>query len=133
MIQKPCPGERKICQRYNKGLNKSDWAILPEFSSDEKESSFHLYQLRVKGASESQRDEIIRCIAEDDIAVNVHFIPLPMLTAYKNLGHTMEGLTNAMSQYENEISLPLYYNLTNEQVDLVVDSVGRAVKTVLGS
>jgi dTDP-4-amino-4,6-dideoxygalactose transaminase len=66
------------------------------------------------------------------VAVNVHFIPLPMLTAYRNLGYTMEPFPEAMAQYSNEISLPLYYNLTDEQVAEVIRAVAEAVKTVMG-
>lgn len=125
------PRRKAICELYNE-LLKEDWAILPEFISDTKESSYHLYQLRIKGISESQRDEIIRLISEDDIAVNVHFIPLPLLTAYKNLGQGMDDFPNAFEQYASEISLPLYYNLTDDQVREVVDSVKNAAQQVLG-
>jgi len=122
---------KEICHLYNDLFAMEQWAITPTFQTDEKESSYHLYQLRISGASEEQRDEIIRLIAEDDIAVNVHFIPLPILTAYKNLGHDMSNLGNAYNQYQNEISLPLYFNLTNDQVNEVVYSVCKAVNLVL--
>jgi len=125
------PRRREICELYNEQFQKDSWALTPTFKTAEKNSSYHLYQLRIDGASEEQRDEIIRLIAEDDIAVNVHFIPLPMLTAYKNLGHTMSGLDHSFNLYQNEISLPLFYNLTDEQVNEVVRSVRQAVNSVL--
>ena len=124
------PRRKEICALYNEQFSEP-WAITPEFLSPDKESSYHLYQLRIQGATEMQRDEIIRLIAEDDIAVNVHFIPLPMLTAYKNLGYKMDDLQNTFAQYENEISLPLYFNLSDQQVHEVVNSVKTAVEKVL--
>ena len=125
------PRRKEICDLYNKLLIDNRWALIPTFQTPEKNSSYHLYQLRIKDASEEQRDEIIRLIAEDDIAVNVHFIPLPMLTAYKNLGHTMSHLDNSFGQYRNEISLPLFYNLTDGQVREVVESLQRAANKVM--
>ncbi len=125
------PRRREICELYNKLFASEAWAKIPIFQTENKQSSYHLYQLRILGASEEQRDEIIRLIAEDDIAVNVHFIPLPMLTAYKKLGHNMANLAKSLDQYKNEISLPLFYNLTNEQVHEVFESVRKAVNAVL--
>lgn len=125
------PRRKEICELYNNLFEKEEWAKTPVFQTGDKESSYHLYQLRINGASEEQRDEIIRLIAEEDIAVNVHFIPLPMLTAYKNLGCDMSGLENSFEQYQNEISLPLFYNLTNQQVEEVVNAVRKAVNSVI--
>jgi len=125
------PRRKEICELYNSQFQGESWAKIPTFQTSNKNSSYHLYQLRINSASEEQRDEIIRLIAEDDIAVNVHFIPLPMLTAYKNLGHSMTHLDNSFEHYQNEISLPLFFNLTNEQVMEVVQSVRRAVNSVL--
>jgi dTDP-4-amino-4,6-dideoxygalactose transaminase len=126
------PRRRDICGMYNADFSAFPWAIVPEFGHGDTESSYHLYQLRIRDASESQRDAIIQEIANRDVAVNVHFIPLPMLTAYRNLGYTMEPFPEAMAQYSNEISLPLYYNLTDEQVAEVIRAVAEAVKTVMG-
>lgn len=126
------PRRREICARYAQKLKKYDWAILPDFDiENETESSYHLFQLRIKGASESQRDAIIQEISEHDIAVNVHFQPLPLLTAYRNLGYEMDDYPNAFAQYENEISLPLFYNLTGDQVAEVVNVVADAVSSVM--
>ncbi len=126
------PRRREICARYTQKLRQYDWAVLPDFEvSENSESSYHLYQLRIKGAAEKQRDAIIQHIAEEDIAVNVHFLPLPMLTAYRERGYKMEDYPNAFAQYENEISLPLFYNLTDAQVDEVVNAVSEAVSAVM--
>jgi len=126
------PRRRELCALYKRGLEKFDWAILPEFSLEEDtEGSYHLYQLRIDGASEDQRDAIIQNISERDIAVNVHFLPLPMLTAYKNLGYKMADYPNAFGQYKNEISLPLFYNLKDVEVVEVINAVSRAVADVM--
>jgi dTDP-4-amino-4,6-dideoxygalactose transaminase len=125
------PRRRAICHAYGDALAKYGWAVIPTFESDGMESSYHLYQLRIKGASEQQRDAIIAEIAESDVAVNVHFIPLPMLTAYRNLGYKMDRYPNALAQYTNEISLPLYYDLSAAQVAEVVRAVASAVHKVM--
>jgi dTDP-4-amino-4,6-dideoxygalactose transaminase len=126
------PRRRDICARYNAGFSSHGWAHTPEFGTGDTESSYHLYQLRISDATEAQRDAIIQEIANRDVAVNVHFIPLPMLTAYRNLGYDMGPFPHAMEQYANEISLPLFYNLTDAQVDEVVQAVAESVKTVMG-
>jgi dTDP-4-amino-4,6-dideoxygalactose transaminase len=121
------PRRKEICERYNKAFAADDWAITPVFIEENgTESSYHLYQLKIKNIHEARRDAIIKEIAEMDIAVNVHFIPLPMLTAYKNLGYKMEDYPKAFANYEAEISLPLFYELTNDQVDEVVAAVRKA-------
>ena len=73
-----------IFEFYNSAFKNEPWAILPSYLSDNKESSYHLYMIRIKGASEAQRDEIINRIFEKQVSVNVHFQPLPLLTAYKS-------------------------------------------------
>lgn len=125
------PRRRAICAAYAEGFAGHEWAITPQFENEVMESSYHLYQLRIKGASEQVRDAIIAAIAESDVAVNVHFIPLPMLTAYRNLGYEMAHYPIAFAQYENEISLPLYFDLTDLQVAEVVQAVASAVEQVM--
>jgi dTDP-4-amino-4,6-dideoxygalactose transaminase len=125
------PRRREICGAYNLAFAQFPWAHTPDFRFGDTESSYHLYQLRIREITEAQRDAIIQSIAEKDVAVNVHFIPLPMLTAYRNLGFEMSHYPAALAQYENEISLPLYYNLTDQQVAEVVEAVAQSVKAVL--
>ncbi len=122
---------KQIFDAYTVAFEKEDWAIIPPYITESKESSYHLYLLRVNGASESQRDEIIREIAEMDVAVNVHFQPLPLLTAYAKRGYRMENYPEAYRKYANEISLPVYYDLSDENVNTVIDSVKSAVTKVL--
>lgn len=123
---------KKIFQMYDKGFSKSKWALTPLYVDDLRISSFHLYQLRIKGADEPQRDAIMQEIFNQDVSVNVHFLPLPTLTAYKKRGYKMEDYPETWNKYQNEISLPVYFNLTDEQVTTVIQSVIRAVSIVLG-
>jgi dTDP-4-amino-4,6-dideoxygalactose transaminase len=123
---------KELCALYDRAFADCAWAITPTFTDENgSETSYHLYQLRIDGASESSRDAIIQFIAERDIAVNVHFIPLPMLTAYRERGYRMEDYPNAFAHYANEISLPLFYNLKDEEVKEVANAVKDAVKAIL--
>ena len=83
-------------------------------------------------ATEAQRDAIITAIAKREVSVNVHFIPMPMLTVYKKLGYRIEDFPNTYRQYSREISLPVYYDLTDVQVDMVITAVKEAVGEVMG-
>jgi dTDP-4-amino-4,6-dideoxygalactose transaminase len=87
--------------------------------------------LHVSNMSEAQRDEVIRLVAEQGIALNVHFQPLPLLSLYKGLGYRMEDYPNAWNQYAAEISLPVYYNLSDDDVNRVADAVIEAVNRAL--
>lgn len=122
---------KTIFEMYDTYFNDLSWAELAKYKASNKTSSYHLYQLRIKGASETQRDLIITEIAEQDVSVNVHFQPLPLLTAYKKRGYHMANYENAWNKYQNEISLPVYYNLTDEQVDIVAHTVINAVKKIM--
>lgn len=122
---------KEIFARYEAGFVNQSWAIRPIFKTEEKESSYHLYMLRIKDATEGQRDEIINRIFDKQVSVNVHFQPLPLLTAYKSIGYKMDNYPVAFDNYKNEISLPVYFNLTDDQVDTVVKAVCEAVNEVL--
>ncbi len=125
------PRRKSIVQLYSKLLEKYDWAKLPVFKNERMESSYHLYMLRIKGASEIERDEIIRKVALAGVSVNVHFLPLPLLTCYKNLGFNINNYPGAKAFYENEISLPVYYDLSDDQVQTVVNEIAKAVESSL--
>jgi dTDP-4-amino-4,6-dideoxygalactose transaminase len=122
---------KEIFSRYEAGFVNQSWAIRPIFKTEEKESSYHLYMLRIKDATEGQRDEIINRIFDKQVSVNVHFQPLPLLTAYKSIGYKMDNYPVAFDNYKNEISLPVYFNLTDDQLDTVVKAVCEAVNEVL--
>ena len=90
-------------------------------------TSGHLYLIGVKNINEQKRNEIIVKMAEEGVACNVHYKPLPMLTAYKNLGFDIKNYPNAYEFYQNEITLPLYTKLTDEQVDYIIQKFVRVV------
>jgi len=122
---------KQIFDAYTSAFEQEDWAIIPPYKTDTKESSYHLYLLRVDGATEQQRDQIIREIAEMDVAVNVHFQPLPLLTAYAKRGYRIENYPEAYAKYANEISLPVYYDLSDDNLKTVIETVKIAVAKVL--
>lgn len=113
------PEREQIFLKYNSILSKYDWAILPKFILNGRKSSCHLYQLRIKGFEEIQRDELISRLSIFGIGVNVHYIPLPMLTYFKGIGLNIKDFPVSYSLYKNEISLPVYNNLTEENIEFV--------------
>ena len=106
---------RQIIERYNEGLRGCDVQVLDHFGDDHS-SSGHLYLVRLLG------DAVIERMAERGVACNVHYKPLPMMTAYKNLGFDIVDYPNAYNQYHNEITLPLHTSLTNEDVEYVISN-----------
>ena len=121
---------KQIFDLYSELLKEFSWAILPIYITEVKTSSFHVYLLRIKGASENERDSIISEIFQRQVAVNVHFVPLPMMTYYKNLGYSINDFPVTFSLYQNEISLPVYYNLSDEQIYEVIKAVAESVSKV---
>jgi dTDP-4-amino-4,6-dideoxygalactose transaminase len=104
---------------YSTILGTKEWAILPFEKNDELETNYHLYTLRLKDFSEEQRNRVIKMMGEKDIATNVHFMPLPKFTLYRNLGYKVEDYPNAYAQYANEITLPLYSKLSVDEAEYV--------------
>lgn len=127
------PDRKKIYNYYVDALSCYNWAIIPPFKEESTESSYHLFLLRISDISEEQRDEIIRIISEKEVGVNVHYIPMPMLTLFKNKGYKMADYPVTYDLYKNEISLPVYNGLTEEKLHFVVDAVVAAYKTVSGN
>lgn len=121
---------REIIDRYDTALKPLGVGVLPHFTS-EHQSSGHLYLTRVPGISEAQRNEIIHEMARRGIACNVHYKPLPMHTAYRELGFDIKDYPNAFANYLNEISLPLNTCLTDEQVAYVIDGYTEILKAYL--
>ena len=114
---------KEIFEKYTKIFKKYDWAIVPEFISEHKESSYHLYLLRIDRISLEQRNNIITKIFDKDIAVNVHYKPLPALSFYKNLGYKLDEYPNSKVFWEQEISLPVYFDLNDNQIEDVASAV----------
>lgn len=121
---------RAIFEVYNKALEGKEWAITPFSKNEEMETSYHLYPLRIKGFEESDRAKVIEILAKKDIPTNVHFIPLPMFTLYKNLGYKVEDYPNAYNQYKNEITLPVYSTLSLEDAKYMIEELIKAVEEV---
>ena len=121
----------EIFNLYDKGFKNIEWAITPISKTSNKTSSFHLYLLRIKNINEKQRNEIIQHIFEKEVSVNVHFQPLPILSAYKNLGYKISNYPNAWDNYSCEITLPVYYNLSNENVSKIINTVIESVNLVI--
>ena len=123
-----------IVNRYNQILSTYKWAQLPvhELPAEQTESCYHLYPLRIKGITEAQRDEIMQLIFNKDVSINVHFIPLPMLSFYKNQGYSIANYPNAYAHFANEISLPVFYNLTDSQIEEITSALISSVEQVIG-
>lgn len=118
---------KEIIGRYDAAFRPLGISTLEHFTS-EYQSSGHLYLTRIPGINPEQRQEIIVKMAEAGIACNVHYKPLPMLTAYRRLGFDIADYPNAYAQFANEITLPLHTKLTDEDVDYVIGQFCRIVK-----
>lgn len=110
---------RQIIERYNTALKPYPVTVLDHYSN-EHSSSGHLYLVRINGISAEQRNKVIERMAEKGIATNVHYKPLPMMTAYKALGYDIKDYPNAFAQYENEVTLPLHTRLTDDDVEYII-------------
>lgn len=115
---------------YNNKFKDKEWAITPFKKDGNTVTNYHLYPLRLNGLSETQRNLVIQMMGELDIATNVHFMPLPMLTLYKNLGYKIEDYPNAYAQYANVITLPIYSILTPEDAEYVATELIKCVEKV---
>ena len=118
---------KEIISRYDAAFKPLGIEVLDHYNENH-QSSGHLYITRVPGAGPEERQEIIVKMAEAGIATNVHYKPLPMMTAYKNLGFDIKNYPNAYKRFVNEITLPLHTCLTNEEVDYIIENYCRIVK-----
>jgi Predicted pyridoxal phosphate-dependent enzyme apparently involved in regulation of cell wall biogenesis len=113
---------REMIGQYDKGLSELPVTVLQHYGEDFT-SSGHLYLMRVTGKNRQECNDIIIRMAEKGVATNVHYKPLPMLTAYKNMGYDIKDFPNAYAMFENEITLPLHTRLTDEEVAYVIDTL----------
>ncbi len=120
---------KEIIARYNDGLKDCNVKVLNHYD-DNHASSGHLYLVRLVGKDVEYRNEVIIKMAERGIACNVHYKPLPMMTAYKNLGFDIHNYPNAYNQYKNEITLPLHTCLKDEEVDYVIKNFVEVINTL---
>lgn len=118
---------KEIIAKYDAAFKPLGVEVLDHYN-DEHQSSGHLYITRIPGAGLKERQEIIIKMAEAGIATNVHYKPLPMMTAYKNLGFDIKDYPNAYKRFENEITLPLHTCLTDEEVEYIIENYCKIVK-----
>ena len=112
---------REIIERYNEALKDCNVQVLNHYGEGH-QSSGHLYLVRLLGKDSAYRNEVIRKMAERGIACNVHYKPLPMMTAYKNLGFDIKDYPYAYHQFENEVTLPLHTRLSDEDVEYIIQN-----------
>ena len=110
---------KEIIEKYNQELKGCNVQLLDHYNENQK-SSGHLYLVRVLDKDEKYRNDLIKRLAEDGIPTNVHYKPLPMMTAYKNMGFDIKDFPNSYNMYKNEITLPLHTLLSDEQVDYII-------------
>jgi dTDP-4-amino-4,6-dideoxygalactose transaminase len=121
---------KEIFNLYSQLLQNHPKIQLPIYKTDIAETSYHVYLLRIKDISEGQRDKIIEEIFRREVSVNVHFKPLPLMSYYKSIGYEINDYPIAYDNFSREISLPVYYDLTDEQVKTVADAVLEAINTI---
>jgi dTDP-4-amino-4,6-dideoxygalactose transaminase len=125
------PKRKSIIKTYQTAFSKYKWAELPILKDDIRETSYHIYTLRIKGITEDQRNEIIKKTFDQDVSVNVHFQPLPMFSAYKSLGFKIKDYPVSFDNYSREITLPVYEDLSDEQVEEVINATINSVNEIL--
>ena len=127
----------EMLERRKSIIEKFDAAFIPlgiktlDHYTEDHQSSGHLYITRVPNIDLEERNDIIIKMAEQGIACNVHYKPLPLLTAYKNLGFDIDDYPNAFENYKNEVTLPLHTLLTDEEVDYIIEKYTEITKPYL--
>ena len=122
---------KRVAMRYQEFFSQKAWAQLPILEDEKRSSCYHLYALRIKNITEEQRDQIMELIALAGVSVNVHFIPMPMLTLFKNLGYDIANYPVAYDNYSREISLPIYPQLSNENIDYICKTIEESYKGII--
>lgn len=118
---------KEIIEKYNEGLKKLPVSVLEHFGNNFA-SSGHLYLVRVHDKTREECNKIIEKMAEYGIATNVHYKPLPLLSAYQDQGFQIKDYPHAYAMFENEITLPLHTKLTDEEIDYIIDSFVKCVE-----
>jgi len=122
------PKRKKIFDIYTNAFKNYHWAELPIYQDSNRISSFHLYCLKIKNINEQIRNKIIDDILKNNVSVNVHFKPIPLFTAYKKLGYNINDYPNSYLAYSREITLPVYFDLTEEMQEQVIEVITKAVE-----
>ena len=123
---------KEIIQRYDQALKAIGVEVLNHYSETH-QSSGHLYITRIPNITTEQRQNIIEQMAERGIATNVHYKPLPMMTAYKNMGFDIQHYPNAYAHFANEITLPLHTRLTDEEIEYIISNYIEVITSVTNS
>ena len=123
---------KEIIQRYDQALKAIGVEVLNHYSETH-QSSGHLYITRIPNITTEQRQTIIEQMAEHGIATNVHYKPLPMMTAYKNMGFDIKDYPNAYAHFANEITLPLHTRLTDEEIEYIISNYIEVITNVTNS
>jgi len=129
--QEHLPIRQDIMESYHNAFSEKTWAELPILKDENRETSYHIYTLRIKDISELQRNNIIQKIFDKEVSVNVHFQPLPLFTTFKEKGFDIADYPIAFDNYSREISLPVYQDLSNEDVKEVIQAVISSVEEVI--
>ncbi len=116
-----------IFDKYTEAFSNNKIFQIPVYKKNNKISSFHLYPLRIKNINEEQRNEIMKRIFNKNVSVNVHFQPLPILSFYKNLGYKISDFPNSYDNYSREISIPVFYNMTEKNINKVISAVNNSI------
>ena len=121
---------KEICKKYESAFTRKKWAIVPPLENINLQtySSYHLYALRIDNIDESARDRIIQKISDKGVSVNVHFIPVPMMSFYRKMGFDIKNYPVTYLQYSNEISLPVFYDISDEQINSVIQAIVSTVE-----
>ena len=122
---------KHIFDAYAQFFSQYAWAEVPLYEEVNRCTSYHVFLLRIKNINEQQRNAVIQEIFEQDVAVNVHFKPLPMMSFYKKLGYKIEDYPTAYQNYSQEISLPVYYSLSDRDIQQVCSAVKKAVEKIV--
>jgi dTDP-4-amino-4,6-dideoxygalactose transaminase len=120
------PQRQRVAWRYHAALCSMPWAELPPLTLPGRTSAYHIFPICIRAITEAQRDRIIELMGAMGVSVNVHFIPLPMMSYFKGLGYSIQDVPVSYNRYAREITLPVYPQLTDEEVDYVVDALVRA-------
>jgi len=122
---------KHICDYYADFFKNDERFELPVQKTNEKEASYHLYALRVNNISEEQRDAIIQKVFDKDVSVNVHFKPVPMMSFYIGKGYDIKNYPQAYDNFSREITLPVYYDLTDDNLKTICEAVVRSVNEII--
>ena len=120
---------KRLIEFYNRELADQSVSVLQHYSEKEKFfSSGHLYLVKLMWQDEQYRNDVIKKMAEMGVATNVHYKPLPMMTAYKRMGYNIDDFPNAYDMYKNEITLPLFSKMTDEEAFYVIDCFKKVIE-----